>query len=325
MSVNSETLVYHYEARERFLLWVGKANICPETGVPLLPANATFVPPPILATQDDEIAQFDKALNQWRIVPNNFWRPLCEEVNYDAGRLMATYQPLSLSAFGSDFPNYPSIPQICNSRVVVIAICQRIRFIQEKFNTACLLHKAIGRESLSLVPLDSPDAASLACLPTDIYRYKLEIESIVYLMRRVLDSLAQLTYLITDADMFQKTKKIAHNEIGRALDVSTQGTDFSRVIVGDGERYEKDSTEFLKIINELFNSFKHSLMHDESYTLIGEENPTIVTYHAKHNDHNSKIVFHNHSAHHIMMGFQDTVLRILSNQKVFVPYVVAKI
>lgn len=324
MSVNGETLVYHYEARERFFLGVERADLCPRTGTPLLPAYATFVPPPILATQEEEIAQFDENLNQWRIVRNNFWRPVYEEVNYDAGRVMATYQPLGLSAFSGDFPSYPSIPQICNSSLVVTSICQRLRLIQEKFNAACFLHKAIVSGSLPLIPLDAPDAGNLACLPTHIYRYKLEIESIVYLMRRVLDCLAQLTYLITDADKFERTKRIAHNEIGRALDISTQGTDFSKIIVGGSERYENDATGFLKIINELFNSFKHCLMHDESYMLIGEENPTIVTYHAKHNDHSSMIVFHNHSAHHIMMGFQDTVLRILRNQKVFLSDVVAK-
>ncbi|MBI5334950.1 MAG: hypothetical protein HZB72_10245 [Burkholderiales bacterium] len=323
MDANREMLVYHYEEQDRFFLGSEKADFCPLTGTPSLPAHATFVPPPLLATQGDEIAQFDETLQQWRIVPNNFWRPMRDEVNYDAGRRLATYQPIALSAFGDQFPNYPSIPQICNSFLVVTSICQRVRIIQEKFNVACSLHREIARGNSPLVTMDAPDATNLSCLPTPIFRYKLEIESIVYLMRRVLDCLTQLTYLITDAEQFKKTRKIAHNEIGRALDLSIRDTDFSRIIVGDGDRYDLDTTGFLNIINDLFNNFKHCFMHEESNLLIGAEIPTITTYHAKHNDHNSKITFHNHSAHHIMMGFQDTLFRIFKNQKTFLSNAVA--
>ncbi|MDO8769985.1 MAG: hypothetical protein Q7K57_15010 [Burkholderiaceae bacterium] len=317
MSTTSEVLAYHYEAESKFFLGAEKADICQLTSTPLVPAFATLTPPPILETDGEKIAQFDELSKQWSLVANDFWRPSFSEINYDAERPIKTYAPISLSMYGEFFPAYQSIPMICNSTLVVTALCQRTRAIHEKFNLICSLHKVLLSGVFPQVPLDSPDYAALASSPTLLYRYKLEVESMVYLMRRVLDCLTQLTYLLTDRDEFKRTKRIAHNEIGRVLEKSGKESDFSKVMVGDGTVYEEDKTGFLKTINDLFNSFKHCMMHEESNTLIGIEFPTIVSYHAKHNDHATTIIHHNHSAHHIMMGFQDNVLRILRNQKKF--------
>ena len=317
MSDSSDILVYHYESEEKFFLGTSRADLCQLEGTPLVPAFATLIAPPSLETDGESIAKFNNSSNEWNMVPNVFWRPKFSEINYDAGRPLSTYKPISLSMYGNCFPAYPSIPSICNSALVITALCQRIRAIQEKFILICSLHKGIIAGNIPLIALDSPDYCSLASTPTYIYRYKLEVEAMVYLMRRVLDCLTQLTYLITNSKEFSETKRIAHNEIGRALDANRKETDFSKVIMGDGTLYEEDRTGFLKVINELFNSFKHCMMHEESNSLIGAELPTIVSYHAKHNDHKTEILYHNHSAHHIIMGFQDNVLRIIKNQKQF--------
>ncbi len=58
-------------------------------------------------------------------------------------------------------------------------------------------------------------------------------------------------------------------------------------------------------------------MHDESYPLISREIPTITSYQAKKNGHNNEIIYHNHKSYHLMMGFQDTVIRILKNQNIY--------
>lgn len=317
MSDSSDILVYHYESEAKFFLGTSRADLCKIARTPLVPAFATLIAPPSFETDGESIAQFDDLSNQWNMVPNTFWKPRFSEINYDAGRSLSTYTPIILSIFGNCFPAYPSIPSICNSNLVVTALCQRIRAIHGKFNLICSLHQEIITGNASLIAIDSPEYSSYSSAPTCIYRYKLEVESMVYLMRRVLDCLAQLTYLITDSEEFAETKRIAHNEIGRALDENRKETDFSKVILGDGVVYEKDKTGFLKVINELFNSFKHCMMHEESNLLIGAELPTIVSYHAKHNDHRTEILYHNHSAHHIIMGFQDNVLRIIRNQKQF--------
>ncbi|WP_072620932.1 hypothetical protein [Spirulina major] len=136
-------------------------------------------------------------------------------------------------------------------------------------------------------------------------------------MRRILDSLTQLTYLITDKEEFNKNKAIKHNEIGRVATLKTARNEFEAVLIGNGNEYAGDATDFLATINSLFNSFKHCLMHEESCILMGVDFPTIVSYHAKNNNHNNEIVYHNHNAFHIMMGFQDNVTRIIKNQKLY--------
>lgn len=80
-------------------------------------------------------------------------------------------------------------------------------------------------------------------------------------------------------------------------------------------RNTPETTGFIATINSLFNSFKHCLMHEESCMPMGADTPIIVSYHAKNNNHNNEIVYHNHNAFHIMMGFQDNVMRIIRNQK----------
>lgn len=136
-------------------------------------------------------------------------------------------------------------------------------------------------------------------------------------MRRILDSLVQLSYLLTNYQDFEATKTIEYNEIGRFLDETHSTTDLEKIILGSDDGYSKDPTDFLRIINNLFNSFKHGLMHDESYRLVGADLPTVTSFQAKKNKHSGEIIYHNHNLYHIMMGFQDSVMRILNNQKLY--------
>jgi hypothetical protein len=58
-------------------------------------------------------------------------------------------------------------------------------------------------------------------------------------------------------------------------------------------------------------------MHDESLSPQLTSHPVARSYQAKNNDHRSTIVVHNHNIFHLAMGFQDAVLRIFDNQKIF--------
>ena len=87
------------------------------------------------------------------------------------------------------------------------------------------------------------------------------------------------------------------------------------IILGNDAEYEKDKTGFLKILNELFNSIKHSSLHHESYASYSET-PNIVSYYVKNNKLSSyKVKFHNHSLAQIMCGFIENFERIIRNQK----------
>jgi hypothetical protein len=303
--------VYHYESRNKFYRGCEPARLCPQTGVPLLPAFATFVRPPLLETSGAMIACFDEVTEQWHVEENDFWRPKSNEINYDAGRNSTTYKPISLSIY-KDFPLYPSISMICSGPLVTTYISKRFQHIHKKFESICLLYKLT---KASVIPPPQPWEVGDVFVPNMVY--KLEVEALVFHMRRMLDTLTQLTYLITNAEEVQKNHKITCDGIGRVAELKSANTDFERILIGDANEYQRDETGFLYVINGLFNSFKHCLMHEESYALMGLDAPTIVSYYAKSNNYNNEIEYHNHHAFHIMMGFQDSVLRIIRNQKLY--------
>jgi hypothetical protein len=302
-------LVYHFENTNKFYLGCEPADPCPMSGNPLVPYSATLIRPPLLDTQGEKIACFDEVAGEWQIKENNFWRPKVRESNYDAGRQMATYAPINLSIY-NDLPAYPSIPMICSGPIVAINIGERFRYVHQKFDSVCQLHKLIISGAIQ-----PPHSANAGEVFAPHMTYKLEVEALVFYMRRILDSLTQLTYLITNKEDFNKNKTIAHNEIGRVADLEIASNDFEAALIDNDKEYAGDPAGFLATINSLFNSFKHCLMHEESCMLMGIDVPTIVSYHAKNNNHNNEIVHHNHNAFHIMMGFQDNVMRIIRNQK----------
>lgn len=286
--------IYHYEGYYHFFLREEEIPERPD-GVGL-PAFSTDIPPPLDKCTENQIPVFKN--DHWVVVENDFWRPKSIELNYDAGRLQNTYKREDMSFITSSFPNYPSMPMLCNAELIVRAICERNNFIHDKFELIISLHQKVAYGSTV----------------SDLYKYKLEIESMVFMIRKILDSLVQLTYLLTSFDEFLDTKILKYNEIGKFTNLKFPEDDAQKIIIGFGNHYSSDDTGFLYAINGLFNSYKHSLMHDETYSLLCTEVPTFVSYQAKYNNHNSDIIYHNYNAYHIMMGYQDTVKRLLDNK-----------
>lgn len=177
----TQITIFHYQRVEKFYL--GSEIIedqRPESG---LPADSTDIKPPFERLTTGMIPVFN-GIN-WDIAKDTFWKPKHKELNYDAGRRMNSYRPLSLSIYGKIFPNYPSMPMLCNTNLVIQAICQRNRLIHEKFNLIILLHKKLFSTELQRIPIDSPNHETLTASPTLSYKYKLEMETMVYLMRRI--------------------------------------------------------------------------------------------------------------------------------------------
>ena len=92
-------------------------------------------------------------------------------------------------------------------------------------------------------------------------------------------------------------------------------TDVYRIILGDNGCFRSDPTDFPNIMNDLFNSMKHCLLHEESQNLFFPDptTPSIVSFYVKYNRLADEPTYHNHNAFHVMMGFQDTVARIRIN------------
>jgi hypothetical protein len=298
------TVIFHYDFADQFLL--GSEDISdlpPGVG---LPAFSTEISPP--AFDAGFIPVFDG--QNWKVVEDRFFHPQYIEINYDAGRPMSSYTPKALS-YIDDFPPYPSIAQISSSPLTVMGIIDRYKLVQKKLDQVLKWHaEFMQHEHLKLEYIIKNRSSAIWLDPSS--EYKLECETMVFLMRRVIDSLIQLTYLLTNSTEFKESLQIKISELGHVLKHPT--TPLAAIILGSDE-YEADTTNFLRTINSLFNSFKHCLMHEDSRTLIGLDFPTVVSYFAKYNDHKNLIEFHNHNVFHLVMGFQDNVSRILRNQK----------
>ena len=303
--------LHHYETYYKFYLGSEDINGIDEEDAKKgygIPAGSTIKTPPLEQCKEDEIPVFEN--EEWRIVKNDFWRPSVEEVNYDSGRKMETFQFIEPNIY--DFMNFPSMPQLCNTALVGIRIHQSLIIINKKFAQCVEMHRVIlqggGNNTIF-----SPQKGASTFSPSIVYEFKTELESIIFSMRRVLDSLVQLTDLMVNFSSFEKTKTLSHESIGSVLSPKAKSTVVKGIIIGD-EIFEKDTTKFLEVSNNLFNSFKHSLMHDESFNLISMEYPTVIGFFVQYANYKKTIQRHNHNAYHLMMGFQDCIARILRNQ-----------
>jgi hypothetical protein len=88
-------------------------------------------------------------------------------------------------------------------------------------------------------------------------------------------------------------------------------------MLGLSSEFDSDKTEFLLTTNNLFNAMKHTHMNVETQVTFGADYPTIVAYRTLGQVTEDNVVYHNHNAYHLMMGFHDAVDRIVGNQWIF--------
>lgn len=311
-----EVVIYHYESLGKFYLSSENYQQPDGTG---LPADSTDVVPP------DYVEGFIPVFTDegWVVVKDDFWRPVYKEINYDSGHKRAEYTPLILSAFNDDFPAYPRLPQVCNTLLVSVLISQSIRDIQGKYKDLLAFHDAIFAYNLHN---NIPDDIRVDLMPeyadqcSRHYKYHFIAGELVASIRSLLDYIIQITYLMVCYDEYLITRKIAINSIGSLLsgyDNNTLDDHVKMIVIGDGRSYKKDDSNFLRIINDLSNSIKHSLMHAEAFSIMSDMCPVVISFEAKNNNHNREITYHNHVACQLVMGFQDVLKNIIHNQKVY--------
>jgi len=312
-------LVYKYEIYTG--LYLNTETVYFRGGIWHIPSDCTELEPPFLICKEGYIPVFKG--DSWVIVEDTIWRPKpCKEKNYDAGRNSITYVPMVLYGYGNTFPSYPSLPMICNSNLIIREICQKIRVVQRKYKEL-VKHYYECKDNVDKInqyPIDGapPSLKGYEEHESNQYKYHFLCEELVSHMRTTIDRLIQLTYILTDFDDYTSSKHIKISQIGSLGNNTNPQTDFEKIIVGDGVNFKQDKTKFLRCINDLSNSFKHSVMHAEIYSLYGIDVPTVVSYQAKQNKHKKEITYHNYNACHLVMGFQDTIIRIIQNHKKYV-------
>ena len=255
--------------------------------------NETEIPPPIDNVNSHEIPIFDGKM--WKIVENNFWIPEYSEVNYDAGRSSKTLNlensGYSLIDYMAKFPPIPSIPSLMNSDIMIFVIKRKVDYIHREMTI--LKHNFEHKEA-------------------DIfYQYKEVLESIIFQMKTVIDMFVQLSSLLVDYNYILDKHALRVDSLGCIL--NNKDCFEHTIIFGDGEKYKSDDSGFLRIINDLFNSIKHSILHSETSMQFGVDVPTVLSLYAKSNKFTEMIYFHNHNAYHLLMGFEDSMIRILEN------------
>lgn len=261
-------------------------------------SNETNIIPPIEKCLKGEIPIFVD--DHWEITKNTFWIPRTIEINYNAGRPVKSLVFDRFIFFDVELtkrlPPIKEIPLLFAPLLSKFLISQKIQYIHRE-----MLVLKNNFENKDLTKWDI------------LYSYKDVLETVIFHMKRVIDSLVQLTSVLVNYDDIRAKHKLTVDSLGLLLG-NPKKYEESKIIIGD-DIYSFDNTSFLYIINNLFNSFKHCLIHSESYLLFGREYPTILTDYAKQNDYTKIMEYHNHNAYHILMGFQDTIIRITDNMK----------
>mgnify|MGYP000125232873 FL=1 len=189
------------------------------------------------------------------------------------------------------FPPIPSIPSLMNSDIMIFVIKRKVDYIHREMTI--LKHNFEHKEA-------------------DIfYQYKEVLESIIFQMKTVIDMFVQLSCLLVDYNYILNKHALRVDSLGYIL--NKKGCSEHTIIFGDGKKYKSDDSGFLRIINDLFNSIKHSILHSETSMQFGVDVPTVLSLYAKSNKFTEMIYFHNHNAYHLLMGFEDSMIRILEN------------
>lgn len=227
----------------------------------------------------------------------NEWNPVFREVNYDAKRDISTLEMDSYKYFeanyikeGPAFSQDSGLDKLLNPMLSWLVICKKIRYIHLVADD--LFHR-YKQEMSGIVN----------------YPIKETIESIIFHMKAVIDMQVQLCDLLVEHDKIENEHRILIDSYS-----SRNKNEIVNNIISGNEYYESDDTDFLSILNSVFNSMKHCLLHPEAYSKFGDY-PTVVTIYAKSNNFQNEIEYHNHYLSQLIMGFQDNVRRIFKNMR----------
>lgn len=139
-------------------------------------------------------------------------------------------------------------------------------------------------------------------------------ESLIIHMRRFLESHLMLVQImrhrIIEGDPHSFPKSISTDDLGALLEPK-KNNDFLLACFGISNDCASRTKDFLELLRRLGNAIKHHAPFSDAYNLIGSDFPTIVGIETPWQDI-GEAVFHNHSSHQIMMGFQDSATTVLS-------------
>lgn len=318
MAQDKKVLVHYFNASYRYyerseLITYNHGQVGP-------PGLATEISPPVLICAEGYIPVFTVE-KKWVIKKNTFWKPTILKKHFHAGFVWGHYIPFALSVADGDFPLYSSLPQIFTNVSLPFLIQQKIRNIHKKYNELNVLYSKFKGNSQrdDFIPLDGPNFGHIGMYyyasPCFTYEYHFVAEELIISMKSVLDYLVQLSSIMVDRETSVRENRVLKSELGNLGEINTPSTALEKLICGDGVEYMRDNSDFLIIINELANSIKHSMIHCWAFNEYPDSEPIILSYQAKSNKFSNTLIYHCYSLEQLMIGFRNTIKRLLWNQK----------
>lgn len=297
--------IYHLDKYDKYCIGSEEFRQIRGTG---LPFSSTDIAPPSTPCKKGYIYVFKN--NKWEEVADTFKKVFLNEINYTYGKpIPPVFKKVNIDNPIKYMPEYKGVPKFSNPANQALVIAAKFSIIQDDFLDIVQIHGDLI-ESINNLEMrkyyDSPHM-----------KLRIKTEGLILSMRTLLDELTQLTYILAYNDKFNSDLKIEIDSVGLLFydRKSNKHPLCKDVILGDEITYEKDESSFIRTLNNLFNSIKHSHIHYESLNTHAEI-PNVVSFSVMKNDFtNQTIDYHNHSLFHIIFGFIDNFFRIIENQK----------
>jgi hypothetical protein len=297
--------IFHYDKWHKFFI-AKEDNYYQPKGIGL-PANSTDIELPNQELPKGQIYVFENG--EWIVKEDTFPRVKLIEENYIYSKECLTKQFQIESYSFLEMPRYEAIERFTNPELQSLMIVNKYLLIQHEFMDILKFHE---RNIKNL-----PNLNQFLPEKNPVIIYRLKTEGLILSIRKLFDELVQLTYVTCYKSNFDTNNKIEVDCIG-GLFTTRKDSIYplcKQILIGDGIDYDKDNTEFLKTINKLFNSIKHSVLYYEAMLLYSDI-PNVVSFYKDRNKFSSNdVLFFNHSLFQIMFGFQSNFKRIIKNQK----------
>lgn len=305
--------IYHYDSSDFYYL--GSEEIHDGGGVPYA---ATDIEPPERAEwPDGKVPVFDESGRQWLYKENDFWKVEVKELCFYSGRDSVepvylvgdrrnpTYH-VDLIHFVNKLPgvNIPRIGRLPG----FISLNQRIDYID-----SCV-------EQIEAQFLAFQKGGMAKTVGYGANHHHFVVESLVGAIRRFLDDLVVVAFLTTFKDYEPWKADFVVEGFSDLFDAAKLKPKFRRSFrnVFECDQVMNESLDqfiikvlgknraFLTTIQQLSNSYKHSVTSNIGRNLFGVDYPTIVVVGVLKPDRNfRRLTYHNHSLRQIVIGLKD--------------------
>jgi|GEM_PF-2962735 len=292
-----QPIVFDYDRYDRFFTGPSSAQLNQKTGEVLVPGDATEVPPPA-EWPEGCIPVFCPDKNVWEIRPDTFWRPQkTKEDGYDSGESLdgipqlPTINPFTIRSFAE-------IPRVFSQGLFNVSFSQRIQESNRRIREIYEMHSLLTQNN---GPIDS----------NLFYRYKLEIEICIYLFKKSIDEIVTVIYTDLYIERIKECHKIEIRSIGHILQPK-KGEDEIVQRIKEAMQFEKHGA-FLRVVNDLHNSFKHDIITSETSVIFGIDEPIITTLKSSRGNL-SRLRYYEQAFSHIVFGMASFLRATVLNE-----------